>query len=247
MPGKKPYTERVMPSNPDPRTRVLMKALGVRPGDVVSVEPSHPTGPVAVLRLHGGDMLPVALKLLACLGGRAEPQAPESAAGRAEPMERWRRALPGGFLSGDRKRGVFGTVFVARADVPSAGIRAGDLVLHVALDFHTGARKRFRADLDPVPRACLGEPALPEALELLEDRHEQNGGQARAALRRSLRLAAGRTAGAARRGKPLRDDASPLWIVRPWCSQPVEASDDEAAVFELILGSGCRMPRAAES
>lgn len=84
-----------------------------------------------------------------------------------------------------------------------------------------------------LPRAALRAVAdgIGSTVELLEARRDTDMD----GLRRSLRMSASR-------GK---DSTSPLIIVRPLIapvSEPIEATSDDAALFELLASVGGKMP-----
>lgn len=158
---------------------------------------------------------------------------------------RMRRAIPDG--PDDRANHPVYAAFEADADIPEAGIRAGDLVLHLSYLPMNGRQQRgIRFPLVPVPRAAFGAVirALDDGTLRPVEAADRVGGTDEEEVREIARAWLARSGGG-RRARTAKLETSPLRIVRDlWepASAPVEAASDDGALFELLAQLGCRMP-----
>jgi hypothetical protein len=130
-------------------------------------------------------------------------------------------------------------VVLVERDVPGAGLRAGDLILPPEEDALT-----LYCDLPAVPGRAWTLPR--EAHSPLRDAHRSRG------VLRSLtpwwhgylmrKVEDARQWG---RGGPRWTPRLRVWrALNSGVSEPVRASSDDAAIFELLSSVGCRMPEA---
>jgi hypothetical protein len=142
---------------------------------------------------------------------------------------------------GQRKR--YAHVLLATALIPGTPVRAGDF-----LTFSTGHSQRTDPDVNGavvlrVPRAQL--PTVEEHFDALRVLHVQFNPEYSSA---HARLREMRTYLARRPNPRWKDSTSPLVIVRPLVapvSEPIHATSDDAALFELLCQVGGRMPTGA--
>jgi hypothetical protein len=154
-------------------------------------------------------------------------------------ITRLRELIPGGPRSWVRGNVFTGsalryTAFLALKAINGTPIRRGDFVLRTSGRLDKKGRAAIKGRVIHVPRGSFADlEGQLEKLQFLE------GGSDLDDLARYLSRARHPQC----KGK---DSTSPILIVRPLrsgVSEPIKASSDDAALFELVQSTGCQMPK----
>ncbi len=195
-------------------------------GDILREEPGDALTPFELRRGNVRIADPEWWQVRHLFGGLREDPAPVSRHSKPGDLsQRLNRCIP-------HTAEVRHSAWMATQAIPEAGIRPGDFLVQL----HRGTLTKqdaaaIRRPFARVPRRAF--QALLENIEGLEMVRQGDWSHDLATYLNHKR---------ARRG---RDGTSPLIIFRELVapvSEPIRATSDDAAIFELILSTGCGMP-----
>jgi len=163
-------------------------------------------------------------------------------------MELFRRGISR--LGQEHQSGaIAGEIFLVISPIPAASAKVGDLLVWTQMP--DALKRHARGTCRQLPRkvmAPVGRAVERGAVRYVDG--TSYGWVSRAIGGRTPRV--GRTPRGFfvrdlldRRRHRGQDSGSPLWIVRPWAvvTDTIEATTDDAAIFELVHQVGGRMPR----